>query len=87
MTLRMLASDTSGYPDWIQGNEPSRRPSSQTCSASAACRELLRWAFALRMACAPGTCFDYAHTNYAVLTQVISEVTGQSVRQLIPDGC
>ena len=45
--------------------------------------ELLAIAFARGMACAPGTCFSYAHTNYAVLAQVISMVTGHSVRSEI----
>jgi D-alanyl-D-alanine carboxypeptidase len=45
--------------------------------------ELLHWAFTLPVACAPGTCFHYAHTNFAILSQVIAQVTGESVSKLI----
>jgi D-alanyl-D-alanine carboxypeptidase len=85
VTLRMLADDTSGYADWIQGNpvfvdallgDPFRQWSPQ---------ELLDIAFALPAPCAPGACFSYAHTNYAVLAQVVEKITGEPAAKVIRD--
>lgn len=85
VTLRMLADDTSGYPDWIQGNpafeeELFAEPFKQWTVA-----ELLGRAFARPLACEPGTCFHYAHTNYAILSMVVAKVTGRAVSGLIQE--
>lgn len=79
ITLRELAENTSGYLDWIQGNEAFATALFANVFKQWSVPELLSIAFARGMACAPGTCFIYAHTNYAVLAQVISVVTGHSV--------
>lgn len=83
VTLRMLADVTSGYPDWVQGNEPFQKLLFENPFRQWTSNELLHWAFTQPIACAPGTCFHYAHTNFAILSQVISQVTGQSVSKLI----
>jgi CubicO group peptidase (beta-lactamase class C family) len=83
--LRMLAENTSGYLDWIQGNEPFAAALFGNVFRQWSAPELLSIAFARGMACAPGTCFVYAHTNYAVLAQVISVVTGHSVQSEIEE--
>ncbi|EHN12931.1 alkaline D-peptidase [Patulibacter medicamentivorans] len=83
VTLRMLASSTSGYPDYAQGNQafvtrwlgdPFRRWTDD---------ELLRYAFAQPAACAPGACFHYAHTNFVLLGRVLERVTGRSVATML----
>lgn len=79
ITLRELAENTSGYLDWIQGNEAFADALFADVFKQWSVPELLSIAFARGMACKPGTCFVYAHTNYAVLAQVISVVTGHSV--------
>ena len=72
----MLASATSGYPDWIQENpafvtklygDPFRQWTTQ---------QLLDIALARPLICAPGACFHYAHTNFNLLTRVIQADTG-----------
>jgi D-alanyl-D-alanine carboxypeptidase len=83
VTLRMLADVTSGYPDWIQGNEPFQEKLLENPFRQWTSIELLHWAFTLPIPCAPGTCFHYAHTNFAILSQVIAQVTGESVSKLI----
>lgn len=74
----MLMNNTSGYHDWIQGNQPFV----DTLYADPFRRwgenELLRIALARGPACAPGTCFHYAHTNYLILGKVLRKVTGTS---------
>jgi CubicO group peptidase (beta-lactamase class C family) len=83
VTLRMLADVTSGYPDWIQGNEPFQKQLLENPFRQWTSNELLHWAFTEPVACAPGTCFHYAHTNFAILSQVIAQVTGESVSKLV----
>jgi D-alanyl-D-alanine carboxypeptidase len=79
VTLRMLAHSTSGYPDFIQEN-----PTFQAVLLSNPFRqfnqqELLRYAFAQPLICAPGQCFHYAHTNFIILGQILAKVTKQPV--------
>ena len=83
VTLRMLASSTSGYPDWIQGNpvfidaflgSPFRQWKTQ---------ELVDAAFARDEPCLPGKCFSYAHTNFVIIERIIGRVTRQPVGRLM----
>jgi len=83
VTLRMLANVTSGYPDWVQRNEPFQQLLFENPFRQWTSDELLDWAFTLPVACKPGTCFTYAHTNFAILSQVIAKVTGESVSKLM----
>ena len=83
VTLRMLASVTSGYPDFVQENEPFQKLLYENPFRQWSPNELIHWAFTLPIPCKPDTCFHYAHTNFAILSQVISKVTGKSVSALI----
>lgn len=83
VTLRMLADVTSGYPDWVQFNEPFQKVLLENPFRQWTSNELLHWAFTQPVACAPGTCFHYAHTNFAILSQVIAKVTGEPVSKLM----
>ena len=83
VTLRMLASVTSGYPDFIQENEAFQHVLFENPFRQWTPNELIHWAFTLPTVCKPGTCFHYAHTNFAILSQVISKVTGKSVDALM----
>jgi CubicO group peptidase (beta-lactamase class C family) len=83
VTLRMLANVTSGYPDWVQRNEPFQRLLFENPFRQWTSNELLHWAFTQPVGCKPGTCFTYAHTNFAILSQVIAKVTGEPVSKLM----
>lgn len=83
ITLRMLANNTSGYLDWIQGNLTFVEALFENPFRFWTPSELLQIAFARGEACEPGTCFHYSHTNLSVLSQVIAKVTGHSVEQEI----
>src|SRR5262249_44756408 len=74
---------TSGYPDWIQGNETFANLLLANPFRQWTANELLHWSFSQPLVCAPGTCFHYAHTNFAILSQVIARVTGESVSKLM----
>jgi CubicO group peptidase (beta-lactamase class C family) len=85
VTLRMLASVTSGYPDFVQENAAFQQKIFENPFRQWSADELIHWAFTLPPACAPGTCFHYAHTNFAILSQVISKVTGKSIAALMQE--
>jgi D-alanyl-D-alanine carboxypeptidase len=83
VTLRMLANVTTGYPDWVQRNEPFQQLLFENPFRQWTSNELLHWAFTQPVGCTPGTCFQYAHTNFAILSQVIAKVTGEPVSKLM----
>jgi CubicO group peptidase (beta-lactamase class C family) len=83
VTLRMLASSTSGYPDWIQGNPQFQEELLADVFRRWTTPELLGAAFDQPLICGPGECFHYAHTNFAILGKVIHQVTGRPVEQLL----
>ncbi len=83
ITLRMLASATSGYYDYYQGN-----PAFEALQAANPFRawkesELLHYAFARGFACEPGTCFNYSHADFILLGKVLRRATGQRVARLM----
>jgi len=83
VTLRMLASATSGYPDTIQENPAFQAAQLANVFYNWNDAELLRYAFALPPVCAPATCFHYAHSNFIVLGKVLEKVTHQSMTKLM----
>jgi CubicO group peptidase (beta-lactamase class C family) len=85
VTLRMLASVTSGYPDYIQENPPFQAAQLAEPFRQWTDDELLDYAFALPVVCDPGTCFHYAHTNFILLGRVIEQVTGKTITELIKE--
>jgi D-alanyl-D-alanine carboxypeptidase len=83
VTLRMLATSTSGYADWIQGNPDFVDALYADVFRQWQTQELLEIALARPAACEPGTCFRYTHTNYVILGRVIQEVTGRPAAKLL----
>ncbi len=83
VTLRMLASSTAGYPDYIQKNPPFQAALYADVFRHWTDDELLGFAFAQPLPCDPGACFVYAHTNFVILGNVVEKVTGRSVASLI----
>lgn len=84
VTLRMLASVTSGYPDYIQENPPFQKAELADPFRQWTDDELLHYAFATgSTACDPGKCLHYAHTNFILLGRVLQKITGESVTTMI----
>ena len=83
ITLRMLANSTSGYQDWIQGNQAFVDLLLSDVFRQWTPAELMRIAFARGPACDPGSCFHYAHTNFAVISRILRKVTGRPVATLM----
>jgi CubicO group peptidase (beta-lactamase class C family) len=76
VTLRMLANMTAGYPDFVQNPklaqafyaDPFRQWSPE---------EPLAIAFSTPRVFAPGTNWDYSHTDYVILGLALEQITGQ----------
>jgi CubicO group peptidase (beta-lactamase class C family) len=76
VTLRMLTNMTAGYPDFVQNagfiqalyENPFRQwtPEEQIAIGLSTPRVF-----------APGTNWDYSHTNYVILGQALEKITGQ----------
>ncbi len=83
ITLRMLMNNTSGYSDWVQGNESFIDALYADPFRIWTGSELLKAAFDRGFACDPGTCFNYAHTNFLILGRVLRKVgVGSLVAQM-----
>jgi len=84
VTLKMLASMTSGYPDYVPdpafGDDLYADP-----FRSYSGPQLLRYAFSRSMAFAPGTNWGYAHTNYVILGEILQKVGKKPLATLLQD--
>ena len=85
VTLRQLAQMTSGYPDYVLGNDafaaalyadPFRQWTTEEILAQVSSRPLLY---------PPGTNWNYAHTNYVLLGLALEKATGQDMPTLLND--
>jgi D-alanyl-D-alanine carboxypeptidase len=80
VTLAMLANNSAGYADYVNLDV---LPLFDNVFRHWQPEELIKIALAQDMACAPGTCFSYAHTNYVILGQVFETATGRPLAEVI----
>jgi D-alanyl-D-alanine carboxypeptidase len=83
ITLRMLANNTSGYRHYIQGNPVFVDALYADVFRQWKPNELLSYALARPLACDPGTCFNYSHANFVLLSKVLRKVTGKLTARLM----
>jgi D-alanyl-D-alanine carboxypeptidase len=81
ITLRMLANSTSGYSDYAR-SDAFTTPFYANPFRLWTPRELIRIGTA-RINFPPGTSFDYSHTGFVILGEVLRRATGRSVARLI----
>ncbi len=82
VTLRMLANMTAGYPDYVQNAgfirdnyaDPFRQWTPQ---------ELVAIGLSTPRLFAPGTNWDYSHTNYVILGQALERIAGKPLATLL----
>jgi CubicO group peptidase (beta-lactamase class C family) len=79
VTVRMLATSTSGYYDYLQGNQAFIDRFHADVFKRWRQSELLDIAIARGFVCDAGACFSYAHTNFILLGLIVQKVTGQTV--------
>jgi CubicO group peptidase (beta-lactamase class C family) len=76
VTLRMLANMTAGYPDYVQNPKLAQElyadPFRQWTP-----EELIDIGLSTPRVFAPGTNWDYSHTDYVILGQALEKITGQ----------
>jgi CubicO group peptidase (beta-lactamase class C family) len=85
VTLGQLAQMTSGYTDYVIGNEevdtqlyadPFRQWTTDEILASVTSKPLLY---------APGTNWNYAHTNYVILGLALEKITGKKMQDVLQE--
>jgi D-alanyl-D-alanine carboxypeptidase len=84
VTLRMLANSSAGYRDYV-ANEIFVERFHEDVFADWPIDELIALGMEGGPLYQPGTSWNYAHTNFVLLGQVLAEVTGRSVRQLVTE--
>jgi CubicO group peptidase (beta-lactamase class C family) len=82
VTLKMLANQTSGYPDYE--SDPAWLAAwSADPFHIWTFQERLAYAFARPVLFAPGTNWSYAHTNFMVLGEILAAIGGKPLDQLL----
>jgi CubicO group peptidase (beta-lactamase class C family) len=82
VTLRMLANQTSGYPDYE--TDPAWEAAwSADPFHIWTFEERLAYAFTRPVAFPPGTNWSYAHTNFMILGEILAAVGGKPLAQLL----
>src|SRR3954468_8837634 len=79
VTLRQLAQMTSGYVDYVIGNTAMNDALYADPFRQWTQEELLAFAVDQPLRYAPGTNWNYAHTNYVLLGLALEEATGESM--------
>jgi CubicO group peptidase (beta-lactamase class C family) len=84
VTLKMLANQTTGYPDFE--TDPAWE---SAWSADPfhiwTFEERLTYAFARPLQFAPGTNWSYAHTNFMILGEILARIGGQPLDTLLSE--
>jgi len=74
VTVRNLMNNTSGYYDWIQGNDQFVDKVFANPFRIWSEKQLLDTALGRGTACEPGACFNYAHTNFLILARIVRKI-------------
>jgi CubicO group peptidase (beta-lactamase class C family) len=85
VTLRQLAQMTSGYPDYVIGNDAFTSAFYADPFRTWTPEELLRSALTRPLLYEPGTNWNYAHTNYVLLGSALERATGEQLANLLED--
>ncbi|GIH03299.1 hypothetical protein Rhe02_13660 [Rhizocola hellebori] len=84
VTLKMLANQTTGYPDFETdpkwGDAYVQNP-----FQSWGYEERLKYAFSRPQQFPPGTNWSYSHTNFMILGQILSQIGGQPLDVLLQE--
>lgn len=85
VTLGQLAQMTSGYPDYVLGNEEFDNTFYADPFKQWTTDELLAQVVSRPLLYPPGTNWNYAHTNYLMLGKALEKVTGLEMPKLLQD--
>lgn len=84
VTLRMLANCSSGYPDYVQ-SEAFRTANLKEPFRQWRAQELVDLGLAKPLQYQPGTNWNYSHTNFVILGEVLRQVGGKPIGQLLDE--
>ena len=85
VTLRMLANMTAGYADYVIGNEQLATDLYLDPFRQWTPEELIAFSTAEPHVYPPGTNWNYAHTDYVILGQVLEKITGKPMALLMQE--
>ena len=85
VTLGQLAQMTSGYPDYILGNDAFDNELYANPFQQWTVEEILAQISSRPLLYDPGTNWNYAHTNYVLLGLALEKATGQDIPTLLQD--
>ncbi len=85
VTLRQLAQMSSGYPDYVIGNEAFDAALYADPFRQWEPEELLAFVTSRPLLYEPGTNWSYAHTNYVLLGMALTKATGEPMPKLLAD--
>ena len=83
VTLGQLAQMTSGYVDYVIGNEPMNADLYRDPFRQWTTEQLLGYVLDKPLLYEPGTNWNYAHTNYVLLGLALEKATGQDMPKLL----
>jgi CubicO group peptidase (beta-lactamase class C family) len=83
VTLGQLAQMTSGYPDYVIGNQQFDNASYANPFQQWTTQDILGQVSGRPLLYEPGTNWNYAHTNYVLLGLALEKATGQDVPTLL----
>ena len=82
VTLRMLANQTSGYPDYVADEKFVSAFLADPFHISSY-KERLEVAFSRPVQFEPGTNWGYSHTNFMILGEILSQIGGKPLDVLL----
>jgi CubicO group peptidase (beta-lactamase class C family) len=85
VTLGELAQMTTGYPDYVLGNDAFDNELYENPFRQWTTQQLLGEISARPLFYAPGTNWNYAHTNYVLLGLALEKATGRDMPTLLRD--
>ncbi|WP_099021384.1 serine hydrolase domain-containing protein [Mycolicibacterium palauense] len=85
VTLGQLAQMTSGYADYVLGNDEFNAALDRDPFRQWEPDELLGYAVSRPLLYEPGTNWNYSHTNYVLLGMALERATGQPMPQLLDE--
>ena len=85
VTLRQLAQMTSGYHDYVLGNDAFGDELYENPFRQWKPEELLQFAVTKPLQYEPGTNWSYAHTNYVLLGLALERATGEPMPKLLSE--
>lgn len=83
VTLGQLAQMTSGYPDYVIGNDQFANQSYANPFQQWTTQDILAQISGRPLLYEPGTNWNYAHTNYVLLGLALEKATGQDMPMLL----